>query len=255
MLYSVRMRAAQGASHEEGGRHISGAERLVTADQLPSITAAMMERALSHSRGRADFIHITVETIGKKQVKEVPLLPVSTFEVPDFGTGREKALAQLGAAGIEPEAAKQGMEQLLALPDSMRGAMLVCAKTGRRLDHSGQRGIRVSRMDIRDALRYQSLLTELGLGNTHAREAMVLAAKVASAPGVAAELCWSDDPEYVTGYVASAQGYVRITKLKPFGSPIGGRIFFVDPGTDLEALEQYLRYQTVWVDPSARKDE
>lgn len=29
MLYSVRMRAAEGGSHEQGGKHISGAEKLI----------------------------------------------------------------------------------------------------------------------------------------------------------------------------------------------------------------------------------
>lgn len=39
-LYSVRMRAAQGGPHENGGHHISGAERIVTLNQvglLPSL--------------------------------------------------------------------------------------------------------------------------------------------------------------------------------------------------------------------------
>ena len=35
-LYSVRMRAAQGGPHENGGHHISGAERIVTLNQVGS---------------------------------------------------------------------------------------------------------------------------------------------------------------------------------------------------------------------------
>ena len=54
-----------------------------------------------------------------------------------------------------------------------------------------------------------------------------MASKVASAVGVVAELCWSDDPEYVSFYVASAKyGYKRIPVLKEYGNPIGGRVFF-----------------------------
>ena len=30
MVYSIRMRAAKGGPHEQGGSHISGAERLVS---------------------------------------------------------------------------------------------------------------------------------------------------------------------------------------------------------------------------------
>jgi len=57
----------------------------------------------------------------------------------------------------------------------------------------------------------------------------VLASKVASVKGTIAELCWSDDPFYTTGYVASKKlGYVRIPHLKKEGDYHGGRVFFVD---------------------------
>lgn len=50
--------------------------------------------------------------------------------------------------------------------------------------------------------------------------------KVASAPNIIGEICISDDPNYVTGYIASKEiGYVRITKLKEMESQEGGRIF------------------------------
>ena len=35
-LYSIRMRGAEGGPHEEGGRHISGAERIVEESDLES---------------------------------------------------------------------------------------------------------------------------------------------------------------------------------------------------------------------------
>ena len=38
MLYSIRMRSAQGGAHEHGGHHISGAERLITTQDLTTIT-------------------------------------------------------------------------------------------------------------------------------------------------------------------------------------------------------------------------
>ena len=62
-LYSVRMRAAQGGPHENGGHHISGAERIVTLNQVGSIAQSLAERALHHSKGTADFINITVDLI------------------------------------------------------------------------------------------------------------------------------------------------------------------------------------------------
>ncbi|NIQ93878.1 MAG: hypothetical protein GWN87_06430 [Desulfuromonadales bacterium] len=73
------------------------------------------------------------------------------------------------------------------------------------------------------------------------REAMVLAAKVISTPGVLAELCWSDDPSYTAGYVASPEaGYQRLTHLKPFGERLGGRAFFVRPQSCLSQIVEDL---------------
>ena len=61
MLYSLRMRSAQGGAHETGGRHISGAERIVSYDRVKEMTNRMLERAFSHTRGQADFINIIVD--------------------------------------------------------------------------------------------------------------------------------------------------------------------------------------------------
>jgi 6-carboxyhexanoate--CoA ligase len=59
------------------------------------------------------------------------------------------------------------------------------------------------------------------------KEALMLATKVSAHPATVAELCWSDDPEYITGYVASKkQGYQRIMKLKEYAHE-GSRIPFV----------------------------
>lgn len=255
MLYSVRMRAAQGGAHENGGRHISGAERLVAADEISRTALDMVERAISHSRGQADFINIQIDLVEAEQIKRVPLLPIRTLAVDNYQQGRYAALGQLEAAGVSETAARKGMEQLLALDDSLRGAMLVCAETGRRMDDSGRRGIRVSRMDSSDTVGYRQFLAEQGLGGAHAREAMLLAAKVISAPGVVAELCWSDDPDYTAGYVAFSQGYTRVTHLKELGSPHGGRVFFIKPDTQLAQLEQYLQSQPVLVEMQGAKDE
>jgi len=247
MLYSVRMRSAQGGAHEAGGRHISGAERLVPEQHIERIAGEMVARALSHSRGSADFINITIDKVRTDELCTVPLLTVKTVDVPHAEAGRKAAMAALVQTGVSEQAVQAGMEALLALPDSMRGAMLLCAETGKRLDGTGQSGVRVSRMDIADDQDYRQCLENLGLTNVHVREALVLASKVAAAPGVVAELCWSDDPEYTAGYIASANGYCRFTQLKSYGSPVGGRVFFIRPGIDLEALIAYLRRQPVIV--------
>lgn len=247
MLYSVRMRSAEGGAHEIGGRHISGAERIVCQGRVREISNGMLERAFSHSRGQADFINIVVEKIDEDNIQEVPLLSVSAAVGRDVAEGHQAVQVALHEAGVTLSAVRKGMEALLALPDSMRGAMLFCAVTGKRVDGTYTRGIRVSRMDIEDEQGFIEILEKDGIHNTHVREALVLASKVAAAPEVVAELCWSDDPEYTTGYVASSRGYIRIPHCKPMGSAIGGRVFFVRPETQVAILSEYLEQQAVIV--------
>ena len=61
MLYSVKMRSAQGGPHEQGGRHISGAERILSEEKIEQAIVAMLHRAQKHQRGMADFISLKVE--------------------------------------------------------------------------------------------------------------------------------------------------------------------------------------------------
>ena len=68
MLYSVKMRSAQGGAHEEGGRHISGAERILPEEQLDYAVLTMLHRAREHERGRADFISLKVEEIKPQDI-------------------------------------------------------------------------------------------------------------------------------------------------------------------------------------------
>lgn len=82
----------------------------------------------------------------------------------------------------------------------------------------------------------------------HFQEAIVLASKVVSAPHILAEICMSDDPDYVTGYVAALSiGYRRITKLKAPGSPDGGRIFlYRGPKAEVAETIRYLENRRSW---------
>ena len=256
MHFSVRMRAAQGGAHENGGRHISGAERLIPPELLLDTTQAMVQRALEHSRGNADFIRLTIEAVPPAACLSIPLLPWHSLQSASVANSRHLALQALGQAGVSEEAAAKGLLALRNLPDSLRGAMILSAATGERLDATETRGVRVSRMDLdaqSDALPW---LRQQGLDGEHPREAMVLAAKVAAAPGMVAELCWSDDPEYTTGYVASPRhGYVRIPCLKEKNSSNGGRAFFVSPDADLEALQHFLEEQPVLVQNRPQKGQ
>ncbi len=241
------MRAAEGGAHECGGQHISGAERLLREENLEDIAKKMIQRALTHSRGKADFINLTIETVAEETIKQVPLLPIATYLVDSVQSGRTAAKKLLLSAAITQTAVEQAFYELDHLQTSMRGAMLLDMVTGKRLDSLAQRGVRVSRMDIYNEKNFCSWLTKQGLENIHVREALVLAAKVAAAPQIVAELCWSDDPDYVTGYVAARRQYHRITQLKEAGDWQGGRVFFVKHDSDIAELIQYLQYQPVLV--------
>lgn len=227
-LYSVRMRASRQDDH------LSGAERLVLAERAEDVAVQLVRRALHHERGAPDSVRLSLEPVRRTEIVRARLPDLRTVRVADFQQGRRAAGKLLQRAGVAPQAIAAALKALTAgaAPGgrSMRGAMLVDAETGRRLEDDPARGVRAGRMDL-SACAEQELsvkLARLGLDNPHVREALVLAGKVMAAPGIVAELCWSDDPSYVTGYVAAPDlGYVRLTHLKPAGEERGGRAFFV----------------------------
>lgn len=252
MVFSIRMRAAQGGAHEKGGRHISGAERLVGEDALSRTAGEMVERALHHSKGRADFIRITMEEVDPASTKEIEPPAIREYEGKTMEETREKGLAVLAAHGVNRTAAEKALQALLSLDVSMRGAMAVSAETGERMDSLGDRGIRVTRMGFRDKAEAARVLVSHGYEGMHIREALVLAGKVLSCEDVLGELCISDDPEYTTGYVSYRDEsgipvYCRLEPLKPAGCALGGRVFFLKDGADPEKVRAYLEETTVFV--------
>ena len=237
-LYSVRMRAAQGGPHENGGHHISGAERIVKLDDVGTIAQSLAERALHHSKGTADFINITVDLIPPEKISYIDCLKVEEHKTGSIPESHQLATELLQGTTITETAVRKAISMLKSLDRSMRGAMLVDAISGERLDE-GNRGVRVSHMDSFDS-------HALG-DNEHMREALVLASKVQSADGVVGELCWSDDPDYTVGYVACNGVYHRIPNMKELGSDIGGRVFFVRSDIDSESVIEYLESAPVLV--------
>ena len=237
-LYSVRMRAAQGGPHEKGGHHISGAERIVKLEEVGTIAQSLADRALYHSKGTADFINITVDLIPPEKIRYIDCLKVEEHKTNSISESHQLAIELLDDPAISKTAVYKAISMLKSLDKSMRGAMLVDAITGERLD-TGNRGVRVSHMDSFDSY---------ALGdNEHMREALVLASKVQSADGVVGELCWSDDPDYTVGYVACNGVYHRLPNMKEFGSDIGGRVFFVRSDIDSESVIEYLERTPVLV--------
>ena len=237
-LYSVRMRAAQGGPHEKGGHHISGAERIVKLEDVGAMAQSLADRALYHSKGTADFINITVDVIPSNEITYIDCLQVEEHRANTIAEAHQLAIELLQGTHITEVAIQNAMTFLKELDSSMRGAMLVDATTGKRID-IGNRGVRVSHMDSFDS-------ESLG-DNEHMREALVLASKVQSAEGIVGELCWSDDPDYTVGYVACNGIYHRIPKMKELGSHIGGRVFFVRSEIDRESVIEYLEKAPVLV--------
>lgn len=198
------------------GEHVSGAERIVLECDVAKTLSSLAERALNHSKGRPDFINLKVEDPG--EIRRLTALDVVTNATATPEEGRSKAIELLKAAGVDRAA-----EVMDLFRDSydMRGAMLVDADTLERLEPDRDRGVRATRMDAAE-----SLCGGVSCGKNHFAEAIVLATKVANAPGIVGEVCVSDDPDYVTGYVAAKGiGYQRITVMKDMGDPCGGRIF------------------------------
>ncbi len=240
-MFSVRMRA------EKNKKHISGAENLVEKTKVPTIVSALVERAILHEKGESDLINITVESL-KDPIKKVTSLPLILKNVENENEGKILARELLGELGIPALCVEKSISLLEKGPakgENMRGAIIMDMK-GNRLEPDRVRGIRVSRMDITEEAASELFnalsVWQLSSYFTNISEALILATKVASVKGTIAELCWSDDPSYTAGYVASQKmGYIRITHLKKKGDPFGGRVFFVneiDHGKYITEMEQ-----------------
>lgn len=245
-LYSVRMRASQNGPHEKGGKHISGGEQLSTYDNLKNAVNVLLEKALSHSRGNPDFMQIQFEMIDEP-IKKLKPLSIGTNEVGSVKEGQSVARNLLEKAGVPTECIEKAYEKVTEHSE-LRGAILFDIRSGFRVDGRSEKGVRVSRMDWLTT-NFEKWADHYKMPQSQrVKEALVLATKVSAHPATVAELCWSDDPEYITGYVASKKlGYQRITKLKEYGDEHGCRIFFVDGLSDLHSYIDYLEKQPIFV--------
>ena len=234
-LVSVKMRASL------SGLHVSGAEKIVPVSSASKVASRLVERALSHERGTPDFINVKIESL-PSDILHLKALPVKTHAVATPAEGRALAARLLAEAGIA-----NADEIMARFPEthSLRGAMLLDADTLERLEPDQSRGVRATYMDDAAALARGTA----GVKN-HYAEAIVLATKVQNAPSIIAEICVSDDPDYVTGYVATRElGYRRITVLKEKGDPNGGRIFlYRGPRDGVAKTIEFLEKTPVLVD-------
>ncbi len=218
----------------------------------------MLQRALRHPRGQAEHINIKVEQVAPDDIQFGRLPDIYSNQVQSWQQGRELAAEMLTGYGVSRQAVELALHHLSigAAPggQSMRGAMLIDADSGERLESDSSRGVRASRMDLAAATRrkLRKLLAAHGLDNPHVIEALTLAAKVLAAPGMIAELCWSDDPDYVAGYVCADGCYQRFNLLKPAGEERGGRAFFVRCHGRLPALIDWLQRQPFLINQLGR---
>ncbi|OGW42260.1 MAG: 6-carboxyhexanoate--CoA ligase [Nitrospirae bacterium GWD2_57_9] len=227
--YSVRMHASA------LGRHISGAERIVTPDKLDSVARELLSRALAKDRS-PDHIVVTIDDLSGLIHRSLTALDVTTLNSSaDPAAARADAARLLQATGVGADAVEKAFSLLSrgASPSggNMRGAMIMDARTGERLEPDQERGVRASRFDWTGEAgeKMRTLLNEQGLVHERTYEALALASKIADSPGFISELCWSDDPEYTAGYVSSRlTGYVRFPCLKKEGDARGGRAVFID---------------------------
>ncbi|MGM7722714.1 6-carboxyhexanoate--CoA ligase [uncultured Metabacillus sp.] len=252
-FYSVRMRASKDGAHEHGGKHISGGELLSPYSGLQQAVNALLEKGLTHSRGKPEFMQIQFELLNE-QIKRLQPLTVQTNEVESAEIGRVLACRLLEKSGVPKKIIDKALEQM-ADCSGIRGAILIDSHSGKRIDKRSAKGVRVSRMDWVDndfnnwANHYQ--LPQ----HSRLKEALALATKVSEHPATIAELCWSDDPDYITGYVASRKiGYQRITKLKEYGDEHGCRIFFVDTFHDVNSYINYLEKQPIFIEWEEEND-
>ncbi|ATI75021.1 MULTISPECIES: 6-carboxyhexanoate--CoA ligase [Bacillus] len=244
--YSVRMRASENGPHEEGGKHISGGERLVPFIGLNDAVSDLLEKGMSHSRGRPDFMQIQFDLVNEP-IKLVQPLRIETNETVSAEEGQALARELISRAGV-PESAVEKAFQGIAEYWGVRGAVLFDIHSGRRIDGRKEKGVRVSRLDWPEA-DFQRWAALCGVPpNPRLKEALAIASKVCEHPAVIAELCWSDDPDYITGYVAAKKlGYQRMTKMKEHGDESGCRIFFVDGSADVKICIDDLEKQPVFI--------
>jgi len=231
--------------------HMSGAERLVNGDFVQVIPELLHQSISSYNM--PDSIIFSVDTIDPSSVVYTPPLTIGTIN----SSRPEEAAAIssdiLNMNGVSSPAIERAFYLLSTGPSpdrrNMRGAIIMDAATGERVEPDSSRGVRVTRADFTSDERLSIIksLMEEGIFHRRVMDALAIATKVAVRNESVAELCWSDDPEYTTGYVASRNsGYMRMTNMKKRGNMIGGRVFFVNlQGFNLQEYIYYLEKQPV----------
>ncbi len=228
--------------------HISGAEGIYPEKLVRAVVQEYVDRARDHPKGRPDRIAVTIKKLHETP-KRISALPVITLKCSSPAYAQSHIRRLLATAGISSRALDTAFS-IVQGGTTMRGAALVHAQSGRRLEPDRLRGIRASRLGITPAAekKLSLVLQRCGIDTQTVREALVLASKVARHEDIVAELCISDDPGYTTGYVASSStGYVRVPHIKKRKSTAGGRVFFLNSAVNVLSVIRYLEKTPVLV--------
>ena len=137
-LYSIKMRAS---AH---GAHISGAEKIIPDSRIPANASGLLQRGLTHPKGRPDMLNIKIERLQDEDILYLDALPVNTVEVSDVREGVQEIRKFLNALFLENT---ENIIALLPEMNSMRGALLLDVDTLERLEPDPERGVRATYMD------------------------------------------------------------------------------------------------------------
>jgi 6-carboxyhexanoate--CoA ligase len=240
-MLNIRMRASRKEKGRHAGEmHISGAEGIFEDSERQKVVERYVTRALNHPKGAPDTIVVSIEKVTRKP-RMLRALPVTTVQCGSPSSAEDIIQRLLTMAGVSGAAIRTAQRVLTA--GTMRGASLVSVISGKRLEPDNARGVRASRLGItREADRTLSRrLAKDGIDTPTVKEALVVASKVAGCRAIRAEVCISDDPDYTTGYVASRKyGYVRVPRIKRRRSRRGGRVFFIEEGSDVGGTVEFL---------------
>ena len=220
-MYSIKMRAS------EDHQHISGAETICEAKDIEQVIAAYFHKGFQHENGDADFLNLKIEKI------TTPLVQLQALRIIETSSQTFYQLAK--KRQITGEAIARAWDYITN-PTCYRGAIILDATTGERLDNFGEQGCRVTHF----CFQHQSSKSPL---NERVRDALSIASIIQSNEGVVGEMCVSDDVNYTTGYFADAKGYHRLHNVKMKGSRVGGRIIFVNQKFQLESFLYFCQQQ------------
>ena len=234
--------------------HLSGAERIVNGSVVQVIPELMNQAVSSYKM--PDRIVISLDAIDPSSVIYTAPLNIRTLDSLSPEDAEKAAADILKCNGVSPVAIESAFRLLRTGPapggKNMRGAVIMDSVSGERMEPDSSRGIRVSRVDYTGDARHllANRLKDEGIFHRRVLDALAIATKVADRRETVAELCWSDDPEYTTGYAASLKsGYIRITNMKEKRNPAGGMVFFViRQGLNLEEYIHYLERQPLIID-------